>query len=400
MAIDFPSTTGQATDGSFTHTSGGITWSWDGSTWTATSPLTENDPVYSASAAANVTSTKITNWDTAYGWGDHSTGGYLTSYTESDTLSDVVARGNTTTSSINLNGDGANGTKLAIGGITSSATRKLLIHTTSGHSNIVTEGSTGTGGDINIQAQNDVNIVAATDLELFAGGSNPATNKLVTLSSAGAVALRYQSDLALVTDSQGCEIYDQLQISGTSPLLKINNASSTGFVSFSYNLVGNAQYQLTGLPTTNGEVLTCNTSGQMSWSASAGGSSLQNRTTAAATTSSIGNNTPTYLDINNVAKTYALHRIETSAAAWVTLYTDSTSRTNDASRSEYTDPAPGSGVIAEIISSGGLVQPITPGVIGWNADGTPSETVYAKVVNKSGSTAAITVTLYFVKLED
>ena len=69
----------------------------------------ETDPVFSASAAAGVTNTKInqwdtvygwgnhanggylvataqdkTNWDTAYGWGDHSTEGYLTSFTESD----------------------------------------------------------------------------------------------------------------------------------------------------------------------------------------------------------------------------------------------------------------------------------------------------------------------------
>ena len=35
MAIDFPSTSGQATDGSFTHTSSGITWAWDGTTWKA-----------------------------------------------------------------------------------------------------------------------------------------------------------------------------------------------------------------------------------------------------------------------------------------------------------------------------------------------------------------------------
>jgi len=34
--------------------------------------------------AVGVTTQKITNWDDAYGWGDHSTEGYLTSYTETD----------------------------------------------------------------------------------------------------------------------------------------------------------------------------------------------------------------------------------------------------------------------------------------------------------------------------
>ena len=40
--------------------------------------FTETDPVFSASAAAGITQTKINNWDQAYGWGNHATGGYLT----------------------------------------------------------------------------------------------------------------------------------------------------------------------------------------------------------------------------------------------------------------------------------------------------------------------------------
>ena len=38
---------------------------------------TETDPVFSASAAAGITLTKINQWDTAYGWGNHANGGYL-----------------------------------------------------------------------------------------------------------------------------------------------------------------------------------------------------------------------------------------------------------------------------------------------------------------------------------
>lgn len=40
---------------------------------------TESDPVFSAHAAANVTNTKISNWDTAYGWGNHASAGYQAS---------------------------------------------------------------------------------------------------------------------------------------------------------------------------------------------------------------------------------------------------------------------------------------------------------------------------------
>lgn len=38
----------------------------------------ETDPVFTASPAFSITSTQITNWDSAYSWGDHSTVGYLT----------------------------------------------------------------------------------------------------------------------------------------------------------------------------------------------------------------------------------------------------------------------------------------------------------------------------------
>lgn len=126
---------------------------------------------------------------------------------------------------------------------------------------------------------------------------------------------------------------------------------------------------------------------------------LKSRQTASEQTLSIADGASDDITILGVAKTYALLSIETSAAAWVTLYTDTTSRTNDAGRNEFTDPTPGSGVIAEVITSGATTQIITPGTFGWNNDGTPSTNVYAKVVNKSGGTTPITVTLKFVPLE-
>ena len=40
---------------------------------------TETDPVFTASTASNITAQDVTNWDTAYEWGDHSQAGYFTS---------------------------------------------------------------------------------------------------------------------------------------------------------------------------------------------------------------------------------------------------------------------------------------------------------------------------------
>ncbi|HOW96360.1 MAG TPA: hypothetical protein P5567_13770 [Kiritimatiellia bacterium] len=48
----------------------------------ATNAFTETDPVYSSSDAAGVTASDISNWNAAYGWGDHSSVGYLTAETD------------------------------------------------------------------------------------------------------------------------------------------------------------------------------------------------------------------------------------------------------------------------------------------------------------------------------
>ena len=51
---------------------------------------------------SGITTADITNWDRAYGWGDHSVVGYLTSYTETQTLDDVVGRGHSTSRDITV----------------------------------------------------------------------------------------------------------------------------------------------------------------------------------------------------------------------------------------------------------------------------------------------------------
>ena len=282
MAINFPSTAGQPTNGSYTYTVAGISYSWNGESWVAagagasatdrtlfsvstnaasstpalsynnnsgvfsyTPPdisgfltsFTETDPVFSASAAAGITQTKINNWDQAYGWGNHATGGYLT-----------------------------------------------------------TLGSIGGHTDVSISA--------------------PQANQV-------------------------------LEYNGSA---WVNATNSAG---------------------------------------------LQSRATVSATNA---------IALNGIAnismttpKTYALLSIETSHAAWVTLYSDAASRTADSSRNETTDPVAGSGVLAEVITSGSTVQKITPASVCYNS--AAANTTYLKIVNKSGGTANVQVTLTFVPME-
>ncbi len=277
MAINFPSTSGQATDGSFTHTASGVTWAWDGTTWKAE--------------------------------------GVTSSYTLPTASSTVLG-----------------GIKVGSGLSISTGTLSTSAIALDGLSDVSTSGA--------ISGQ----------ILKFNGSS---------------WALAADDDLGGVT----------IQEEGTT----VGSAGTT------LNFVG-ANVTATGA----GATKTITVSGT--------GGALQSRTTANATTSSIANDAPADITIV-AAKTYVLHKIQTDKAAWVVLYTDGNARTADSARTITTDPTPGSGVIAEVITTAAQTQNITPGTIGWNNDGTPSTNAYLKVVNKSGSTGTVQVTLHFLQLE-
>jgi hypothetical protein len=131
----------------------------------------------------------------------------------------------------------------------------------------------------------------------------------------------------------------------------------------------------------------------------ASGGSLQSRTVVTGVTTSIANNGIGNTNITGF-KSYALMKVGLSTAGWLRLYTDSTSRANDASRSVGIDPAPGSGVIAEVVTTGiSTTQIISPFVMGGNLDDPSDTTIYAAITNLSGSTQAITANLTILQLE-
>ena len=100
-------------------------------------------------------------------------------------------------------------------------------------------------------------------------------------------------------------------------------------------------------------------------------------------------------------KSYLLMNVQLSAAGWFRLYTDSASRTADASRSVGEDPAAGSGVLAEVVTTASsLTQKITPFVPGGNMDNPVSTNMYVAIQNLSSTTQTITATLTILKLED
>ena len=340
MAINFPSTAGQATDGSYTYTVAGIVYAWDGSSWEAAgagASATDRTLFSVTTNSAGSAALSYNNNSGVFTYTPPDLSSYLTA--EADTLSSVTLRGNST----------SQGLVLTSGNLNSNAGH-IYFNDSSNEQHI---GWVQREGVIR-QYNNRLRIM----------GGNPY-EEMAVFNVDGSVELYHNASKKIETTSTGATITGALTAGGLT------------------------------YPTTNGnsgDVLTSNGSGSVTWTAPTG---LQTRGTALVT-QSIANGAIANLNITT-PKTYALMKIETSHAAWVTLYTSTNARTADASRSETTDPTPGSGVLAEVITTGNTTQLITPATVCFNDSGVG--TTYAKIVNKSGSTANVSVTLTYLQLE-
>lgn len=131
------------------------------------------------------------------------------------------------------------------------------------------------------------------------------------------------------------------------------------------------------------------------------GIGLSTRQTITKLVSGLGVGNTSNTTFTDGRKSWLLQKVGISSAARVVLYTDQNSMTADAGRSATTDPLPGSGVIAEINTSTAGVSTfvMSPGIMGWNNDSTPSDNIWFSVTNNETSTANITVSLTIVQLE-
>ena len=390
MAIDFPATTGQATDGTFAHTASGITWAWDGTTWKAQGVT--GSYVLPTASATGLGGVKI------------GTGISISTGTISSTLQSVVDSNATCTSEVFIQNKlyfSNNFAALAdLQAVSASTYHGMFAHVHgTGHGYfahaggwqqlIDTASSIGELGDVDLSsAPTDGQVlkwVAASNNwvagTVSGGGSSYANSDVDTHLNTGTASTNE------VLSWNGSDYDWVAQTGGGGSLTIQDEGTGLSTAATTLNFVG-AGVTASG----TGATKTITISG------GGGGGALQSRQTFNAATNSIADGAAGNITIT-AYKTYSLLKIQTSAAAWVTLYTDQASRTADANRSETTDPLPGSGVIAEVITTAAATQIITPATIGWNNESTPVASVYAKVVNKSGGAAAITVTITVVQLE-
>ena len=164
-----------------------------------------------------------------------------------------------------------------------------------------------------------------------------------------------------------------------------------------------ASYTLT-LPTTDGavdQVLSTDGNGVLDWvNQTGGGGSAYSRSSASATTAQLAAGASADLSLT-AFKAYHLLEVTVDYPSWVRLYINTTQRTADASRTQGTDPLPGSGVLAEVISTNvNTTFYMSPGVFCWNNDSAGGSTTQVlRVTNNDSVARSITVQFNLIQAE-
>jgi hypothetical protein len=331
-------------------------------------------------------------------YGDHSTQGYLTSYTETDPIVGAVTG--------IVKADGAGNISAAVAG-TDYLTTVAFADVTSTPTTVAGYGITDaltsvpaqsfaslTGTPTTIAGYGITDALAlgtssttalAGDTALFDGAYASLTSKPTTLAGYGitdALALGTTSTTALAGNTALFSgDYDDLSNKPTIPTAYTDSDVDT--------------HLNTGSAGTN-QVLSWNGS-YYDWVAQ-GGSGLQSRDLRTSQTSSLADGAEADLDITGF-KAYALLFITTDRAARVRLYVNAATRTADASRAEGVDPTSDAGLIAEVITTGADTVIISPGAYGFNLENFTTTNIPCRVTNKSGSTSTVQVTLGVLQLE-
>jgi len=420
MAINFPNTPGNGSQ----HTASGITWTYDGTTWKA-------DGVTSSYTLPTASSTVLGGVKVGSGLSINS-GVLSTSGIALNNLSDVSTSGVQSGEILKYNGSSWAPAADSTYANSDVDTHLNQSNPTSGHvlswngSDYAWVAQSG-GSSLAIQDEGSLLSTDATTLNFVgAGVTATGTGAVKTITIAGGGGGSPETTWTMPLDGGNYSFtgngFPSATLDPTLYLIRgqtykfVNNTGGHPFriQTDGPTVGGGTTYDdgVTNQDAGNGVTLTfvvpmdapdtlyyqCTAHTNMFGTINVITQGLSARKTATGTTASIANNTAADLTIA-AAKTYVIHRIDTDKAAWVTLYTDSASRSNDSTRTELEDPASGSGVIAEIVTTGAAFQMITPGTIGFNYDNPASTNIYLKVVNKSGSTGTVQVTLTYLALE-
>ena len=287
------------------------------------------------------------------------------------------------------------------------STYTLPAATTSSLGGVIADGTTiliSPSGIISVTGANSYTLPTATTGSL---GGVIVDGTSVTINSGGVISVNFAgyvtstsltSTLSSYVTSTSLTSTLSSYVTSTSLTSTLTNYATNSSVSSA--IAGSAYSLPTASPTQLGGVKVDNTTititgGVITATVAAltyGSFATVSTTTATLTNASSATATVT------MGKGYILQSIQVSAGAWVTVYSSTSAQSNDSTRSITTDPTPGSGVIAEAITTTATTTYFSPAVFGYNNDGTVTTNAYLKIYNNSGSSAAITVTLTYLRL--
>ena len=290
----------------------------------------------------------------------------------SNTISNI-SNGSLQNSSITVNG-----TAISLGGTATVTAAAGTLTGTTLNSTVVTSSLTSVGtltsGAIGVG-------FTAIPNSALANSSVTINGTSVSLGGTGTVAVNAANitGTTLASGVTGSSL--------TSVGTLTSGAIGTGFTAIPNTALANNTITINSTPVALGGSITV-TSG-----------ALPSRTVAAVTTTSLAAGASGNFAITGF-KGYSLYSIQVTAAAWVTIYSSVANRTSDASRTSTTDPTPGSGVIAEAITSGATTVYFSPAVAGYSAEASPTTSIPIKVYNNGASATTITVTLTLLQTEN
>ncbi len=206
---------------------------------------TETDPIFGAHPASGITAVNIGNWNTAYGWGNHATAGYLTSYTETDPIFGAHPASGITTGNI-TNWNSAYTNRIVSAAGTAPLTLSISSNQLSGSitaANSTTNGYlTSTNWNTFNNKQNALTFGNATSSDLtITGGNGAIIGSGMTLSVNKGNLIETTSSVLTISGGTGSVLG-----SGVSVQVKQSGTSQSGYLSNTdWNTFNNKQSTLT-----------------------------------------------------------------------------------------------------------------------------------------------------------
>jgi hypothetical protein len=174
--------------------------------------------------------------------------------------------------------------------------------------------------------------------------------------------------------------------------------NGTGVFSYTPPVLPSSLLDLGILDGLNQQILSTDGNGNFTFIDNVSGSATGNvRVTQSVPTLTLGVNSTTNIEFNQIGKSFILHSVTVDSASWVRIYSDTSSRAADVGRTQGQEPIEGSGVIAEFIASSPTTFKVTPGVNGY-AD-TENEIPVA-ITNLAAYETPFNISMDVLKLEN